>query len=163
MLQLAQRHSTQGVRDFSWLSEKDVLPSAWIQSGSNFPTKEFVEFSSFYRVWCVNTYQPTWTYLQSHASWVPTCPIIQKPHSCHVGCVTVDSCWFRNGSRKQLLKRHGPPNKTWTVFESKALISVVLPCEATISAKLSLLTRCPVRCRGLVELLWSSELLRGMP
>ena len=52
---------------------------------------------------------------------------------------------------------HVPPSKTLTLFESKAL-SLVLPWEATISAKLSLLTRCPAMRRGLVQPSWFSEL-----
>ena len=126
------------------------LDSDWFQLSNQV-------ISTLFRFRCVNMYQTTWKCLQSHASWVPTCPNIPSPHSC---LHALRRCrfmliqkWIQKTTAEQHLKYKkeafnkspieiGPklrrnemhvnafgghvPSKTLTVFESKALISLVL-------------------------------------
>ena len=134
-----------------------MLPSVWIQIGFKFRTKLFVQCSSFYRFRCVNVYQTTWKCLQSHASWVPTCPNSPNPHAClhALRCCRfmLIRKWIQKTTAEQKLKNKKEafhkspieidpklrcnemhvnafcghvPSKTLIVFESKALISLVL-------------------------------------
>ena len=57
------------------------LGSDWLLVPT-FDSSNLCNCSSFYRFRWVNIYQTTWKCLQSHASWVPTCPNIPNPHSC---------------------------------------------------------------------------------